>query len=274
MKLKHNKKRNTAFLYEALVRELTKSILEKKVKRKEKIIMMMKESFGKDTVLCRELELYKTLYETKGLRPRTAEKLIQETKRVHVQINKKQLFKEQSQLISKINKNLTKDVFLNFVPNYKSLATISRIFDEDVIVKQRVLLEEIILSLLISPNAHENENKKELTESLHYDRLLENFNKEYSGNLHFEQKQLLSHYVLSFSDNSMGLKIFLNEELGRLHSVVKHSLNTKEVQEDESMAQRTKEILNILSEYKVNPIRKKEIKQILKIQNLVREIES
>ena len=27
-KLKHNKKRNTAFLYEALVREATKSILE------------------------------------------------------------------------------------------------------------------------------------------------------------------------------------------------------------------------------------------------------
>ena len=27
MKLKHNKKRNTAFLYEALVKELTKSIV-------------------------------------------------------------------------------------------------------------------------------------------------------------------------------------------------------------------------------------------------------
>ena len=29
MKLKHNKKRNTAFLFEALVRELTKSVVRK-----------------------------------------------------------------------------------------------------------------------------------------------------------------------------------------------------------------------------------------------------
>ena len=29
MKLKHNKKRNTAFLYEILVRQLTKSIIDK-----------------------------------------------------------------------------------------------------------------------------------------------------------------------------------------------------------------------------------------------------
>ncbi len=30
MKLKHNKKRNTAFLFEVLVRELTKSVIQKR----------------------------------------------------------------------------------------------------------------------------------------------------------------------------------------------------------------------------------------------------
>ena len=34
MKLKHNKKRNTAFLYEALVKELTKAIVNKDVEGK------------------------------------------------------------------------------------------------------------------------------------------------------------------------------------------------------------------------------------------------
>ena len=31
--MKHNKKRNTAFLYEALVQELTKSVVEKNVEK-------------------------------------------------------------------------------------------------------------------------------------------------------------------------------------------------------------------------------------------------
>ena len=34
MKLKHNKKRNTAFLYEALVKEITKAVMDKDVEKK------------------------------------------------------------------------------------------------------------------------------------------------------------------------------------------------------------------------------------------------
>ena len=274
MKLRHNKKRNTAFLYEALVRELTKGILDKRKDHKEKVTSMIREAFGKQTTLYKELELYKALYETKGLKPRTAEKLVQEIKQAHKQIDKKRLFTEQSWLISKINKELSKDVFLNFVPNYKNLATISRIFDEDVATKNRVLLEEKVLSFLTSSKITENKNNKTLTDSLHYDRLLENFNKNHSENLHYEQKQLLSHYILSFSDNAVGLKIFLNEELGRLRYVVEESLNLKDVKEDESMVQKTKEVIDMLEGFKTKPILKEEIKQILKIQNLAREIEN
>ena len=36
MKMKHNKKRNTAFIFEVLIRELTKSIVEKDTTRKRK----------------------------------------------------------------------------------------------------------------------------------------------------------------------------------------------------------------------------------------------
>ena len=63
-KLKHNKKRNTAFLYETLVRELTKSIVKKNNQRKEKLMETIKEFFGKDKLLAKELELYKALCET------------------------------------------------------------------------------------------------------------------------------------------------------------------------------------------------------------------
>ena len=72
-KTRHNKKRNTAFLYEALVRELTKCIVAKDNNRKGIIISLVREHFAKHTVLRKELELYKTLYETELLEPHVCE---------------------------------------------------------------------------------------------------------------------------------------------------------------------------------------------------------
>ena len=45
MKLKHNKKRNTAFLYEALVKEITKAVMDKDVYKKDALVGMVKEHF-------------------------------------------------------------------------------------------------------------------------------------------------------------------------------------------------------------------------------------
>ena len=81
MKTKHNKKRNTAFLYETLVREIAKSVIGKQPERNDFIISLIKEHFTKNTELARELELYKALNETSELDTITAEKLIQESKK-------------------------------------------------------------------------------------------------------------------------------------------------------------------------------------------------
>ena len=40
MKMKHNKKRNTAFLYESLIKELTKSLVNKDEEKKQQIIKL------------------------------------------------------------------------------------------------------------------------------------------------------------------------------------------------------------------------------------------
>ena len=65
MMTKYNKKRNTAFLYEALVRELTKAALVDDKEKAAKITKIVKEHFKKDTLLYKELYLYRTLLEKK-----------------------------------------------------------------------------------------------------------------------------------------------------------------------------------------------------------------
>ena len=45
MRLKHNKKRNIAFVYEALVRELTESVVKNNKNKQNKIVGIIKEHF-------------------------------------------------------------------------------------------------------------------------------------------------------------------------------------------------------------------------------------
>ena len=94
--MKHNKKRNTAFLYETLVRELTATVVNKDTARKRKIVSIMKEFFSRGTTLGLELELYRTLYETTEVDEMTAEKLLLEVKRVYLGLSQQHVFDQQS----------------------------------------------------------------------------------------------------------------------------------------------------------------------------------
>ena len=57
--MKHNKKRNTAFLYECLIKELTKAIVREDKKRQFITKKVIKEFFNKNSELRKELNLYK-----------------------------------------------------------------------------------------------------------------------------------------------------------------------------------------------------------------------
>jgi len=76
MKMKHNKKRNTAFIYEAIIRELTKAMVEGDKKKQSTIVKLIREHFKGGTALAKDLDLYKSVLETKEVDKYTAEKVI------------------------------------------------------------------------------------------------------------------------------------------------------------------------------------------------------
>lgn len=270
-KTRHNKKRNTAFIYEALVRELTKAVVAKDEKRKTIIVALVKEHFTKGAPLREELDLYKALYETEDLEAHMCEKLIYEVKRSHAGLDKEEIFKEQTGLINKINKMLSKNVFGNFVPNYKNLATIAQILNPDVSVKHRVLLENTLAQTLSGAP----ENKKEEMapmDNLVYKTFVKKFNEQYNGKLLEGQEKLLSKYIASFHDDGIELKIFLNEELARLKEVLHSSLKDKEIIKDTTLYENTRKVLSVLDNYREAPIDVGMVQQVLKIQSLVGEL--
>ena len=51
MRIRHNKKRNTAFVYESLIKEITLAILKEDVDRKTKAIDILRKHFAPETSL-------------------------------------------------------------------------------------------------------------------------------------------------------------------------------------------------------------------------------
>ncbi len=270
--MKHNKKRNTAFLYEVLIRELTKAVINKDATRKQKAIGILKEHFKKGSLLSQELELYRALCETSDEQIHVAERLLYEVKSIRLSdaFNDDELYKEQTSAINTLNKTLSPSVFSNFVPSYKSLATIAQIFNRKTPVKKRVILEEAILSRMSAARKEKKQSDLVPVDNIVYNTFVKKFNEEYSDILK-EQQSLLKNYILSFSDNGVQLKVFLNEEIGRLKGEVKNILKSEEVKQDARMVEKTKKVLELLESYGKLEIDLPMLKKVLKIQNFVNE---
>jgi len=271
MKFKHNKKRNTAFLFECMIRELTKTVIQENLERKSTIVNIIKKHFSNNSILSKEMELYKTLNEKSDLDPTLAEKVLYEAKKSYQSLSKEAIFEAQSRLINEINKSLSKKVMANFVPNYKDLATIYQIFNPDSLtIKARVLLEQDYIKNI---SLKKEQNKMKPIDKLTLKTFINNFNDTYSDSLLFEQKELLSKFIVSYQDNGLQLKTHLNEELGRIKNKLKEVVVGSQLKDNKEMVKKTNRVLNMVESYRHRIIDQNMIEAILKVQKLVKEIE-
>ena len=272
MKMKHNKKRNTAFLYEVIIRELTKAIVEGDKSKKSSIIKIVRENFKGNTLLAKDLDLYKAVLETREVDNYTAEKIIFQARTQKMTINHRELFAEQTELVDTINKHINPEAFNTFVPNYKSLATVFQIFHPKTKTKNRVLLEKQMIESMTSQNSGDKDLMKPI-DNLTYKTSVKKFNEKYADSLLEEQKNLLNRYVTSFSDNGLELKAFLSEEIPRLFQRVNESLDLAEIKSDREMTSKTEQVLEILKTTGERKVDNDLVHDILRIQNLVKELQ-
>jgi hypothetical protein len=268
---KHNKKRNTGFIYEALIREVIKQTINESKDKRDIAVSLLKKHFNKRSVLYKDLVLYKTLAETKNVNERFASKLLKETLSSRFVIDKRELFKEQSHVISQINKKISKSVFSNFIPSYKFLASIGQLFNDELKPKAKVLLEEQIINNMISEDSSRPEKEVKINNSV-INTFVKRFNKTYSRTLLSEQKTLLNKYIKSFSDDGLEFKIYLDREIGRLIETLEINSKDKEVLKDVNMKEKYGKVLEFLKNSSKSPLNETFIYKITQIQQLIKEI--
>jgi len=275
MRFKHNKKRNTAFLYETLLKEMSKSVVKKDEQRKGAILSILKEFFSQGQILRKELDLYKFLYETRKVDTYTAERIVQEARKDYSSLDMKEVFNAQTSLINLINHKLGKGVFSAFVPNYRSLATISQIFNNEMPAKSRVLLERKIISVMTaSPKEESRMTSMPKIDDLAYKTFIKNFNSKYGSDLLREQRDLLTRYIMSMSDNGMALKVYLNEEISRLKQELLASLETSHIKDDELIFEKVKQVSQLLEGFSQKKIDGAMVETILRVQSFIRELQN
>ena len=261
--MKYNKKRNTAFLYETLILEMTKAVLSKDIGRKEIALDIIRENFNQNSILQEELDAYRSIMETKGVTTEWANSILREAQRTYLSLHPDQVFQTQTHVINRVNKELGKDTFNNFTPNYKSLATIGQLFSIRTPVKRRVILENSLIGEMV---AEESNMTVEPVDNLVLNIFIKNFNEKYDSLL-AEQRDILFKYIFSFSDNGMGLKIAINEEVSRMKGVIEKNKTTFP-----ELNERVNSLHEMLESFSKKPIDDKMLFKVMKTQEFCKEL--
>ena len=135
--------------------------------------------------------------------------------------------------------------------------------------KSAVILEQLILEHMSQSAPKENTQEVDF---LVVESFVNKFNTKYDDRLLAEQKTLLNLYISSFVDNSLELKMFLNEEISRLKRELELSRSSEHISSDEQMVAKTTQITEKLESYKDSQANQEMLLTILKIQQLVGEI--
>jgi hypothetical protein len=233
--IKHSKFKNTGFIFELLVRQITSEIMSGKTTSKAEKIL--KEFFSSKKELSKELKLYQYLINEKYNSESKAEKFVETVCEARKRLDEQKITKEKYNLIKQIKETYNIDEFTKSpISNYKSLASIYKIFEasiskesfepKDIVNSKFTIVENMINSSIENKDKKVNdrvfeEYKKQDEEvrMLSYKMLVENFNKKYN-NLSEEQKRLLKEYINNIN-NTGKLKEYVNNEVNSLSEGLK-----------------------------------------------------
>lgn len=278
--VRHNKKRNTGLLYEFLVRTISDSIVEENEDRRKMALSIVKKHFSKKSELFREFRLFHSLFAHTVKSESVADSILESAKQAARKYDKKKLDHEKSILIRSINHELNDKYFYNKrieESEYRIYATIQTLLNEwrndemgDIVkvAQFEETLKEWLLKDKELPTLNEEEinNSDPLVEKL----MLKKLNEKYSGNLTYEQADLIKSYVFDNDSEVVleQLKSIQENTLGKIASYLENESGKNLYLENKL----TKAQELILLEKLDDPIDDEKIERFLDIAKLKHEL--
>lgn len=213
MSKQHSKKRNSALLYEFLVRSISRALVEGDKKKSSLALKILRRNFKQGTELFKEFRLMNSLVKTTVSSQSVASSILTEAKKAARSHDVVVLDREKSILIKHINHSLNEDgCFYDVqIDDYKTYATVQQLINNwrtnEPDLGRLALFEDSVVKMMTSEKQKLDENTS-IDESPGMTRLLmkvmtEKLNEKYGKSLNNDQKALVRTYALASVNSDM-----------------------------------------------------------------------
>lgn len=281
-KIKHNKRRNSAILFEMLIRHSVSCLTEDKKDEVAKTLNVIKKFFSKGTPLSEELKAFRTLLNSHVKSPETAQKILSEVCKFTKTLSAKNIDKQKSLLLKEINYHLdAKTIFGYRIPEYRTYATVQVLFNNartkgnplDNVEKYK--LEESIVERLTKGKIEENTDMLKVNpkhSELVHRFATKRFTEKYQSVLSEDQKLLLTRYAASLlSESDKSFKNYLAAEVEKIKQSLS-SVKDPELMKDYQLMSRINESKEKLINESFDVVNDEKIVRLLQYMALAGEI--
>jgi len=276
--IKHSKLKNTGVLFELLVRQITTDTLNGT--SNSPALKIVKEYFGKNTILGKELNLYNSLSNEKFVNIPRAEKFLNLVLSERKKISNLNLKRKKYNLIKEINRQYSLESFFRTkISNYKMNASIYSLFEsinsksvnnpKHIMLCKETIIEHVSKS---KPKTLQEKVAKEYSQQdkdmrlLSYKLLLEKFNEKYGKALNDKQQSLLREYINS---NGSSIVKYMNKEAKTNRKKIVQAANKID---DKITSIKLKEVANQLKKIeKSNRTNDKHLTTMMNLYELIEE---
>lgn len=288
--IKHSKFKNTAIIYELLMRQVAVDIMENV--NYSVALKILQKYFNKNKYLYEELQLYNFLKDKHTSSEIEGNHYIDSILKIRNNMSEKKLRKEKYNIIKEIKQHYNVDHFFSTpLKNYKVLASIYKLFENSVNSNKynynptnAVSARYVIIENMINPKILKNNNKQtidSITEkykkqdkdirALSYKLLIERFNNKY-GKLNKKQRILLKKYIDNLA-NTNQLKEYIETEIPIIKKQFKKIINEKQLSNNNKILTiKLNEICKQLDNiYKYKFIKDKHLLAMLNLYELLEE---
>lgn len=274
----HQKKRNSALLYEFLIKHISNFLLENKKEEAVKTLNLTKSHFRDGTCLNQELKIFKNLLESKPKDQETALRLVEAACLSAAKINKAKLDESKSKIIKAINHEISNKVYEHRVTNYTLLASVQTLFNEERIkIKTISDIEKQKLKEFVASKMCENTTNTKINFDPKYTNtvlklVVNKFNEKYKNSLTENQKLFLLEYINSqlknenFKPKILAFNKFINKNLNEIQD--------KTILEDKNLMNKIKDSKEKFSKISINEINDELVHKYLGYIQLVDELKT
>ena len=200
----HNKKRNTGVIYEQLLKNVSKCLVEGDRKQAQVCLNILERHFRHGTELYREFRLFNALANCEISASPVAAVIITEAKEAARKANRDMLEREKGHLIAEINRRLGQGFYDTHFERYRDYATIQVLLntwrnpspDLGVLFDYEKKLVESMLRQRQSQAPDDSERHDDIN-ALVVNIMTEKLNSKFSTSLTDQQRHVIREYVFS-----------------------------------------------------------------------------